>query len=987
MKRSFLYALLGLLITSGTNASLESSFRNPGKEAGVWAYWWWPSGYATKEGLVRELDEMRTKGITGALILHGISGPTAGHFPFMSDRWRDNFRFAVEEAAKRDISITVNLCEGWNAGGPWISQAHAPLYMQHALLRVEGPAEVHRALPALPHTACRKELFVLAWNEQGGCCRPESLIDLTERVDGDGQLHWMVPEGHWVIVRFGTFIKSQGYIRYGNHAQWDTARYFQVNELSAEGMRIHFEHTAKVLIRDVGKLAGPGRTFTHVHIDSGETGHPDWTGDFPEAFERRRGYDPRPYLAAKAGLKVDSDAVTQRFLEDYRRTQGDLIEERYYGALADLASQYGLGTHSEAAGYQKPTVDSLHALGLNDIVMSEFWSRRGQGYIHQAAQAQLRYHDGVRNAAAAAHIYGRRIVQAEAFTFTGHMNFSTPPYELKDIGDRAFCQGLNRNVLCFLMHQPECDRAVPGHTWPYVGMTFTVNDTWWPRSKAWFDYLRRCQAMLQAGAFVADVCYFQGEWIPSYVPAKWAMNPSLPQGYDCDVVNAPVLMEKGRVGPQGRLTFGSGISYRYLVLNQAGMWQMPPREIFGTGALDNPALTVWPNEAGGNPLALSPSTLRLLRELVKQGMTLVGPPPIRAIGLSGYPGSDARISALAKDLWGEVAAPRGLRNVGEGRVIWGEGLQSIMARDGLLPDLEYLEDERTSALPLPIETESGMPDPCGFGWVHRRTEEADLYFVANLRNTEAGARFTFRQKGCAPELWDPLTGAMRDLPNFELTPDNRIAIPLEFAPRQSWFVVFREGRSPMNEKREANFLLLRWVYEFAEPWLVTFDPVRGGPEDVLFPELVDWKDHPDMRIRHYSGAATYRTSFDVPEEWLEQGVQMWLDVGRAEVMAQVAVNGQACGTLWTAPWRVDITDRVQPGPNNLEIEVVNLWKNRLLADAKVQETQRVTKTDTIPEPKEKPASSGLLGPVRVGIAQPAQTTDGEKMVPGTRFEP
>ena len=355
--------------------------------------------------------------------------------------------------------------------------------------------------------------------------------------------------------------------------------------------------------------------------------------------------------------------------------------------------------------------------------------------------------------------------------------------------------------------------------------------------------------------------------------------------------------------------------------------------------------------------------------------------------MSGYPDCDGRITALAKELWGGNPSPRGSRGVGEGRVIWGERLQEIIARDALPPDLEYQEDARTAALPLPIHTESGMPDPCGFDWIHRCTQEEDLYFVANLRNADVGGRFTFRQKGRAPELWDPLTGGTRALPEFEVTPDHRITIPLEFAPRQSWFVVFRENPSPMLEKREANFPHLRWVYEFAAPWRVTFDPARGGPEEVLFPELLDWKEHSDRRIRHYSGAAAYRTSFDVAGAWLEEDVRLWLDVGRVEVMVEITVNGQACGTLWTAPWRVDITDRVRHGPNTLEINVVNLWRNRLLADAKLQETQRITKTDTIPEPNETPVSSGLLGPVRIGIAQPAQTTDGAKMAAGAGFAP
>lgn len=966
--RTTLAVFLTLLPLSSTAAAteagvLESAFRSPPHSAGTWVYWWWPSGYVSEEGIVRELNEMKGKGISGALIFHAVSGPTPGHTPFMSDAWRGYFRFAVEEAAKRNITITLNVCEGWNAGGPWIDQDHASARLQHAAIRLQGPKLVDTALPSLPTALHPGGLFVFAWEETDGVCDSKSFLDLSSGVEGSGRLRWDAPAGSWVVVRFGTYVSPQGYVKFNNHPDWNKERYFEANEMDADAMRIHFDHTAKVLIEDVRALAGLDKTFTHLHIDSGETGHPDWSRNFVEDFTRLRGYDPRPFLAARAGLTVDGAEVTARFLEDYARTQGDLVAENYYGGLARLAARHGLGTHSEAAGYQKPTADALRAMGVNDIAMSEFWSRNGAGYIHQVAQAQLRYHDGIKNAAAAAHTFGRKIVQAESFTYMGRMDFTTPLHDLKDIGDRAFCQGLNRNVLCYFMHQAECEASMPGYTWPYVGMPFTVNETWWDLSGAWFDYLNRCQYLLQAGKPVGDFCYYQGEWIPSYIPAKWAMDPSLPQGFDCDAVSTRILIEEARIGASGRLVLPGGARYRYLVLNQAGAWAKPPRELSGMHAWDQPMVTEWPRVASGKPLALSPATLERLHALVQQGLTLVGPPPTRAIGLSGYPGSDHAVQTMAKEVWGFDHGAKGWRSVGKGRVIWGHPLAEIAEKDSLRRQMSYVEDAATAALPLPVETESKMPDPNGFDWIHRRSDGADIYFVANLRNAEAGGRFTFRVgANLQPELWDPTTGIVRDLYESE-SRGNQITVPLKFAPHGSYFIVFRRPR--VGGSASPNFPQASVAAELTGNWSVDFEPSRRGPGQVTFSALRDWRDHSDEGIRHYSGIATYRKDFSLSPEAIQGRTRFLLDLGRVEVIARVRLNGDNCGTAWTAPWQVDITDALRPGENALVVEVGNLWKNRLLADAALPAEERITKTNSPPRPGEKPVPSGLLGPVRI----------------------
>jgi len=1094
---------------------LVQGFLKPADAAKPWTYWWWLNGCVSKDGIVRDLDSMQRNGISGALVFHAGTGRTPKSTVFMSPPWREFFRFAVEEAAKRDITIGFNLCGGWNAGGPWVEPADAAKMLVHRTTNLKGPLVFDGTLPKLAGAKARHhDVAVLAWpvtepdtrllvkakltasssfpkygpelatdgdpatrwisnsNQPGDGPRPDrpehlqwdyakdftaaavhvvpylhcgprdcqlqasadgktyrtisrfqverekpqtftfeetssqrfrlvvasshphrgeenwnvqisevmllqkgqnpppivaklhskDVLDLTDKMDPAGRLRWRVPDGHWRVVRFGWQICPRA------HTQCTGGKsYLEIDPLSAKAMDKHFAATAGVVLGDVGPHAG--KTFKYVHIDSGEIGEPDWTPSLRADFRRLRGYDPFPYLAAKAGHVVDDPEMTERFLEDYERTIGDLMIECYYGRLGKLARAHGLGTHSEAAGYQKPTVDALRSMGCNDICMSEFWSRRSQAnpYIHQLAPAQLRYHDGIKNAASAAHVYGRRIVQAEAYTVTAFLNWSKDPFALKDIGDRAFCAGLNRNMLCFMVLQPEED-SKPGYAWPNVGANFDRHVTWWPMGKAWLTYLARCQYLLQAGRFVADVCYFQGEWAPAYVPARWAMDPPLPLGSDCDTINAEALIGRAAAGDDGRLVLSDGQSYRYLVLWQGGRWQRPSREIFVRRPGDS-ASTKCPEAGSKKPLALSPATLRKLEELVEAGVTVIGPRPVRSIGLTGYPNSDAEVKKLADALWGETSNAVGQRKVGRGRVIWGQGVAEVMRADSVLPDLEIRESPETKA--LPANTLSGIPHPGSFDWIHRKIDGADVYFVANLRNASAAGQFTFRTESRQPELWDPVTGEVRALPEYTVTDDGRTTAPIQFAPRQSTFVVFRRPASETPPAQAGkNFPELKRLTQIAGPWQVSFDTKWGGPESVVFEKLEDWSRRPESGIKHYSGTAMYQKTFDLPETSRGGNARIFLDLGRVQNLATVRLNGKDLGVVWTAPWRVEITGTVKPTGNKLEIDVVNLWPNRLIGDAALPPERRLTKTNVTTYKKGTPLlPSGLLGPVVLQAAE------------------
>jgi len=945
----FLLQLHVAALTPGP-AELAGGFHEPPESARCWTYWWWLDSYATKEGITRDLEEMKRQGIGGVLLFDAGEGKGSPVGPvFMSDAWRDLFKHAVREAHRLGIEVGVNLCSGWNAGGTWVTPEYAAKKLVYAEATARGPNDVTLSLPQPAATdGYYRDIAVLAFRakrpnpnksvegkearrpgiknwelksanrelrgQPSGAqydeypavageqdCNSVEVLDLSGRMDKAGQFVWKAPEGNWTILRFGcTLLGSK------TKCTSPGAQGYEIDFFSAEAMDLHFAQTGEKLAADARDYLG--KTLKYFHVDSYESGEPTWTPGFREEFRAHRRYDMLPYLPVLAGRIFDSREISNRFLWDYRRTIGDLFAERYYGRLRELSQRHGLGTHPESGGPFWPHIDALQCEGINDIPMGEFWKRMQEpdGQIWWVQDYNIC--DTVKQAASAAHVYGKRLCQAEAFTSMGP-NWEEDPFMLKDIGDRAFCAGLTRNVLCFYVHQPRLD-IKPGYQWEAAGTHFDRNITWWNMIGAWLTYLSRCQFLLQQGLFVADVCYFYGEDVPNFVPAKTHMQPPLPPGYDCDTINAEALLGRMSV-KNNRLVLPDGMSYRLLVLP------------------DRPTM--------------SPQVLRKIKELVVAGATVVGPKPQRAPGLTGYPQCDAQVRPLADELWGDSnAQPVEERRVGKGRIIRGKTLQRIFQDDGIAPDFAYESELKDASL----------------DYIHRTVGRMEIYFISNQKSRTERATCLFRVGDKRPQVWDPVTGEQWSAADFRQA-KGRTALPLEFAPRQSWFVVFGGPRSLVEE--QPSFVKLAPVCELTGPWTVRFDPAWGGPESAAFEKLQDWTSRPEEGIKYYSGTATYRKTFDLPKP---SGRRLYLDLGIVKNLAEVRLNGENLGVVWTAPWRVEISKLVQPKDNRLEIDVVNLWPNRLIGDAGLPPEKRLTVTNVRKFKKDSPLlESGLLGPV------------------------
>ena len=565
---------------------------------------------------------------------------------------------------------------------------------------------------------------------EGLVVKRREIIDLSRQLQADGRLDWDVPAGRWTILRIGHTPVGKT-----NHPAADGGLGLECDKMSTAALDAHWAGFVQKVLDDLGPLAGPGKTFNNLLIDSYEIGGQNWTPKFHEEFRRRRGYDLLPYLVTFTGRVLDSPEISERFLWDLRRTIADLFAENYYAHFKKLCHERGLTTSVEP--YTGP-FESLHVGAYADIPMGEFWVGN---FYNSLSTTKL--------AASVGHIYGRRIIGAESFTAAPgeqHGRWLDDPYALKAIGDRVFCNGVNRFTLSVGSAQQPWANRWPGMTMGHWGTHFDRTVTWFEQGRAWLQYIARSQYLLQQGRFVADAAYFYGESAPV---ESLENDPALPPGYDYDGVNADVLLNQAAV-KDGRLVLNSGMSYRVLVL--------PPAE-----------------------RAMTPALLRKLRGFVADGLTLVGTPPARALGLTDYPKSDEHVRTLAAELWGNCDGSHVTEHaMGKGKVVWGQPMAQVLAALNAKPDFEFKS-----------------PDRAQLAYIHRRDGEADIYFVSHQRDRFDTVDCTFRVAGKVPELWYPETGSIVTAGVWR-EQDGRTTVPLQFEPVGSVFVLFRKKAAGAN---------------------------------------------------------------------------------------------------------------------------------------------------------------------------------------------
>jgi len=1048
MNAKFFIALaLSLFSAPLMAADLSSQFAKPPASARPWVYWFWNNGNVTKAGITADLEAMQRAGIGGVIIMDVVErfAPPPGTADFMNAEWQELFHFAVVEAHRLGLEINMTNGPGWcGSSGPWITPEFSMQMLVSTNLMIEGPAQFSSVLPRPDTSGHRthddfnstvkygdyyRDIAVLAFPETtNGVVAPGSVSNLTQKLDANGFLRWEVPAGKWIVQRIGhttTGSSTRPPVKGGNGLECD--------KLSREAMELHFTNMMGKLIASAGSMAG--RTLSATHIDSWEVGSQNWTPKFREEFQRRRGYDPIPFMPDVIGgsIQIGDVATANRFRWDFQQTISELLATNYVGTLAKLAHEHGLRLSIE--GYHLPFGDEATYTAGADEPMSEFWATGGNE--NEAMARQM---------ASVAHIMGEKIVGAEAFTSGDSEQWKFHPATVKALGDYEFSQGINRFVIHRYAHQPYLDRF-PGATMGPWGLHYERTQTWWEMTTAWHEYLSRCQFMLRQGLFVADLCYLRPQvpYQTQFTPA-----PEVPAGYKYDECSAEALISRMKVR-DGRLVLPDGMSYRILVLPE------------------------------GNRL-MTPALVQKIQQLIQAGATVMGPPPMASPSLANFPQCDVETRRLAAEVWGDCNGTTVTEHtMGKGRVVWGQSLKTVLNRlqapadftsnvklnwihrhvggaevyfiangnpaaveatcifrvKNLRPELWNPETGEMSPMAIWRESKDGVSLPL-------RLEESGSVFVifrSKQRSFDPVVSFTRDSEPVLPlasplavkiqkatygvpgdpartrevrakiqamadrgeiifkvaklaEGDDPAYGTVKTLKVKYTVDDQEYAVSGQDPDTIKLITAFpaanraadvrcdsagrllvvasQPGRYELKTRngkaRHVDVATVPLPQEITGAWDVSFPPKWGAPEKITLDHLISLSESTNSGVKYFSGTATYLKTF----EWIPASEkrniksEIWLDLGDVQVMARVKLNGHDLGILWKSPFQINITRALRSGKNRLEINVADLWPNRMIGDVALPVTERFTWSSYEPFTKDTPLlKSGLLGPVTI----------------------
>lgn len=776
--------------------------------------------------------------------------------------------------------------------------------------------------------------------------KKSGIINISNLVDANGNLNWKAPKGKWKIIRMGH--TSTGH----ENATGGSGKGLEVDKFNPELIRFQLDHWFGEMVRTIGPdLAA--KTLEILHFDSWECGSQNWSSVFQAEFQKRRGYNLVDYLPVMAGIPIESAEVSEKVLYDVRKTIVELVADNFYGTVAQIAKENNVKLSSENVA-PVITSDALLHFKYVDYPSGEFWLKSP---THDKPFDMM-------DAISGGHIYGKDIIQAESFTAL-RMDWDEHPGNLKTTADRNYALGINRMFYHVFVHNPWTDRK-PGMTLDDIGSFFQRDQTWWKPGKAWFDYCQRVQLQLQKGKPVIDLAVFIGEDFPSrsFVPDRLVPfipnvfgperlksekirlendgqpttkmpkevtysknNTDLTQwinplnGYQYDSFNADVLINNAKV-ENGKVSFGGGIEYGALLF--PGSHKMAPNKM------------------------ISLATAEKILQLVKEGATIfVDEKPDLQPGMQSE-ADHQKWQNVINEIWNNNSNASTWK-IGKGTIIKLPYLGDDFASIGIQQDVYFPKLSRADS-----ET---------ITWTHRRSNEEEIYFLSNQKVEKRSFEASFRVRGKIPELYNPVTDKTTFLSDWKIE-NGRTSIPIVLDANESCFVIFEENTKETISNKKQNYAELETVQTLDENWEIQFDPEFHGPKEVVKTnKLFDWSTSTNDQIKYYSGTAVYKKEFI----WKgKSNEKFWLDLGIIANIAEVSVNGINCGTIWTFPYKADISEALKKGKNTIEIKITNTWANRLIGDEKLPKEQRLTWTTASFRLQEGILlKAGMLGPVKI----------------------
>lgn len=910
---------------------LQESFDRPPDDARIMVRWWWFGPAVTKSQLEREMRLMKEGGIGGFEVQPTYplavddERPGLKNLKFLSPEFLEAIRFTAEKAKELGLRMDLTLGSGWPYGGRQFPAG-------------EGAGRLLTQVVQVP--AGRKSVPVPSLR------------------DGQSLIAAFVGKGNSGLTAVGGRGRGPGF----NAGEIDVR---EMKEIPVhDGIAVlgaDAPNSAEVVFFLAGRtgmqvkrpaFGAEGNVIDHYSARVVDK----FIREVAEPVIKACGSNP-PYALFCDSLEVGGEDWTDGLLAEFQKRRGYDLRPLLPALIGDMGPSTAEVRHDWGQTLTEMFHDYFNA-PFAKLAKDSHSRFRIQGYgspsagLYSYASVDLPEGEGdqwhsyraSRWASSASHLMGVPVTSAEAFTWLHSPVFRATPLDVKAEGDTYFLQGIN-HIICHGWPYTAEGAAYPGWTF-YAAAVFNEKNPWWIVMPDVSRYLQRLSYILRQGTPANDIALYLANsdaWA-GFAPGRISLSDAvglqlgpdiipaiLDHGYNLDFFDDGMLDLRGKV-EQGTLVFGD---LRCKVVVLAGVERIPL------------------------------STMRKLQEFVDRGGILVATRrlPDRAPGYRATGQDTQVVRDLAQRLFQAPNAP-GLFVEDETR------FGSALARR-LTPDVTI-----TPASPE-------------IGFVHRHTQDAEVYFLANTANQRKNVKVAFRVAAMQAEVWDPMIGRVRSADVVEKGPGTT-TVKIALEPYGSTLVVFTHRILPASPKTPA-------VTAVPEPRdLSTHWAVRFGKDNqpAVMDKLVSWTDDP--ATRGFSGVASYEKTVSVAPEMLKDGLSLSLNFGQVlaardvrggmqrfaaaleapvREAAVVYINDQRVGSIWAPPYCVDVTGRLRPGDNQIRIDAANLAVNHMVAHGypnyNLQGVRKQFGNRFDPQDLNQlqPLPSGLLGPILLVAAR------------------
>ena len=1002
MRNVYLLLLLmlsSIFVSAQIDPFVMTNFKNPPADCWPHTRWWWPGNPVSKEEITRELEEMRSHGIRGVEQITMDPVYEKGNIPYLSDEFMEMLNYTVKEAKRLGMEVSFNFGgPGWIIGGEWVKEEDKSKDMVPSFVNLHGPMVFSKPLPDdLTKTKRSWEryspkldgnetlLAVIAGKvEPDGTINKASITNLTSKVVAN-QITWDVPKGDWRLMCF--WLKKNG-----------TSN--AVDHFSKSAMESYCNYLGNKFYHAFGDEFG--KTVESLFVDSFELANLasgiNWSSGLLEAFKNQKGYDLVPYLPAIWWPVGDISPKIRYDVNDFLHSVGLNV---FFKTFLGWCEAHHIKGRIQPYGFN---TDNIEAAGLTHIPEMEITA--GEKDAADWFDTRIGPRKYVESGA---HLYGKKIISSEVYTFIHWERYRETLEELKIASDGYLLSGVSKFYNHGFNFSPEKEVS-PTRSLPFAAYIQPQN-VWWKYYPKLAEYIARCSWMNRQGDPAPDIAVY------SPLANQWAIN----------VLNPRKWTREFEWGEIGNLLIANG--YDYDLINDDALQHIAKFQN-GTISIQNMQykLLILPNVE-----TIPLKTLLIIERYVENGGVVIALErvPEKSTGLVNSEESDQKVKEIAFDLFSKPKFPGnrqdnpfGLQEPksaeGVFRNHYGHGityqLKTVLDRtiwwdkrsSTLDPFLETIRQHLTPDFEIDFAYE-GMRKNDGLTFNHRKVGASDLYFVTNIQDKHSTIPVTFRVKNKNIRKWDPFTGEISDILNFSEGKEG-IKVPIVLAPYESMILEFSPGtpatyvsktdfagiiknsrngisalaaangtyntvfQSGTKEVRSSTHVLgIPASYSVSGNWKVVLgDGLLPGYKQEIA-ALNSWVDN--EQTKNFSGTGSYEIDFTLPWEYFQEGIKLFLDLGKVGNVAEVFVNGKNTGITWMRGKTLEVTSFLKKGSNRLKILVTNTLINRISAmkEPPAVPEYLVDRFGSAAVNKELPRefgfkpipASGLMGPVRI----------------------